>query len=184
MDWTALLLSHWQVKLVSITLIVAYVIDAKQLKVPNWITFPLAISGVAYWTIAQGWTGLGFSLLGLAAGLATLLPLYAFGGMGAGDVKLMAGAGAWVGMGLITQSFIVIALVGGLMAAVMILVSGRWRHHLRMAGVILGDVLRLRSATGCFDRATERKPTMTLLPYGIPVCIGAIGTFIQQGVLF
>ena len=184
MDWQSLLLDHWPVKLVSATLILAYVIDARVLKVPNWITFPLAFTGIAFHCFTSGWAGLGFAMMGLAAGLATLLPLYAVGGMGAGDVKLMAGAGAWVGMGLITSSFIANALVGGLMAVVMVALSGRTMHHLRMAGVIIRDIVTLKNPRVMFDRATERKPTMLLLPYGIPVCIGAITTFIHYGVLF
>ena len=184
MDWQALLLEHWPVKLVSLAFLIAYVPDAKDLRVPNWLTYPLAAGGLGYYTIAYGWDGFTMSLLGLVAGLMTLLPLYAFGGMGAGDVKLMAGAGSWIGYQMIIGIFIPIAMVGGLMAATMILISGRWRHHLKMAGVILGDLVRLRRPGACFERAAERKPTMTLLPYGIPICIGAIATFIRHDVLF
>ena len=41
------LLENWEVKLVAITLIVAAWIDGKELRVPNWITFPMALSGLA-----------------------------------------------------------------------------------------------------------------------------------------
>lgn len=183
MDWHSLLFDHWPIKFVSIVLVVAYVIDARGLRVPNWITFPLALSGIAFHTISHGLPGLGFALIGLFLGLATLLPLYAVGGMGAGDVKLMAGAGAWIGGALIIDSFIAIALVGGLMALVMVVISGGWRHHVRLAGVILREVVTLRDPRKMFDSALERKPTMLLLPYGIPVCIGAITTFLHHGLL-
>ena len=87
---------HWTVWLVTIVLIVAAVIDGFELKVPNWVTFPFILSGWVYSTLAFGWEGLGWSLLGTVVGLALLLPAYAIGGMGAGDVKLLAGVGAWV----------------------------------------------------------------------------------------
>ena len=85
----------WVVWLVTIVLVVAAVIDGKQLKVPNWITFPMILSGWVYSAYAFGFEGIGWSLVGTAVGLAVLMPAYAIGGMGAGDVKLMAGIGAW-----------------------------------------------------------------------------------------
>ena len=93
---------QWPIWTVSIVLVVAAVIDGIQLKVPNWITFPMIASGWIYSACAYAWggdswmVGLGWSLLGTAVGLALLLPPYAVGGMGAGDVKLLAGVGAWI----------------------------------------------------------------------------------------
>ena len=89
----------WHVWFVTITLVVAAVIDGYQLKVPNWITYPFIISGWVYsaaFSDFTGWEGLGLSLCGTAVGLALLLPPYAIGGMVAGDVKLLAGVGAWM----------------------------------------------------------------------------------------
>ena len=93
------LLDNWPIWVVTLTLIVAAVIDGLQLKVPNWITFPMIISGWVYSVVLSpyaGWEGLMYSVLGTIVGLALLLPAYAIGGMGAGDVKLLAGVGAWV----------------------------------------------------------------------------------------
>ena len=89
-------LPHWPVWIVTITLIVAAVIDGWKLKGPNWITFPMIIGGCIYSTVFFGWEGLSWSLIGTFTGLGLLLPAYAIGGMGAGDVKLLAGVGAWV----------------------------------------------------------------------------------------
>ena len=54
----------------------------------------MIISGWIYSGVAFGWEGLGWSLVGTVIGLALLLPAYAIGGMGAGDVKLLAGVGS------------------------------------------------------------------------------------------
>eukprot|EP00913_Durusdinium_trenchii_P013342 g12523.t1 len=93
MDWETIFLTNWPVKLVCLILIVAAWIDGKQLRVPNWITFPMVISGLIFNTCVAGWSGLGSGLIGMCVGLICLLPLYSVGGMGAGDVKLLAGVG-------------------------------------------------------------------------------------------
>ncbi|MHC4180779.1 MAG: A24 family peptidase [Planctomycetota bacterium] len=83
------LVANWHVWLLTVVLVVAAVIDGWKLKVPNWLTFPLVISGWVYSAAFFGWSGLGWSLVGTGVGLALLLPAYAIGGMGAGDVKLL-----------------------------------------------------------------------------------------------
>src|ERR1041384_3314318 len=110
---------NWPIWFVTITLVVAAVIDGLKLKVPNWITFPMIISGWIYcaaFSPDAGWEGLVYSLAGTVVGLALLLPAYAIGGMGAGDVKLLAGVGAWVGGMTTLYAFAVSAIVGGIIA--------------------------------------------------------------------
>lgn len=177
MDWLQVLFSHWDVALVSAVLIFAAYIDGKQLKVPNWITFPMVLTGLVYQTIAYGWTGCQASLLGIACGLACLLPLYSIGGMGAGDVKLMAGIGAWLGVATTWNSFLVTVVVGALMAVVMVMWSGRIRHHVTQFFHIAFEIFTIRDPKKLFAIAKERKSTMFLLPYGIPICIGSIMYF-------
>ena len=68
------LAANWPVWLLSAALVVAAVIDGWKLRVPNWITFPLIVSGWVYSAAYFGWAGLGWSLLGTAVGLALLCP--------------------------------------------------------------------------------------------------------------
>ena len=168
---------HSAVWFVSAILVIAAVIDGWKLKVPNWLTYPFAAAGLAY---TAGWGGasaLFWSLQGLALGLALLLVVYAIGGMGAGDVKLFAGVGAWVGPLATLYAFAALAVVGGVMAAAMIAWSGRWRKHWDTMQLIAFEVLTVRDPAQIAAAAAARKPTMTLLPYGIPICIGTIGYF-------
>ncbi len=183
MDWNELLINNWHVKLVSAILILAAWIDGKELRVPNWITFPMVLSGLIYSTCVGGLGGFGAGLAGMAMGLACLLPLYVVGGMGAGDVKLMAGIGAWLGWRITVEAFIVSALVGAVIAIVMVLIRGTWKKHYENLLTILSEWIVIRNPDELSRLAAERKATMTLLPYGIPICIGSIGYFLYLGLM-
>jgi prepilin peptidase CpaA len=197
------ILSHWPLTFICLAMIVAAVIDGWKLKVPNWLTFPLVISG---WLLGlvhscEGWFdidllppsagigGIGAALAGTAVGFALLLPVYSIGGMGAGDVKMQMGFGSWVGafygftnnaLSTIWWAFAVAVIIGGVMAAVMILVRGEYRQNLANTKEIVGDLLKAGSVTQVAENAAQRKPRMRLLPYGIPLCLGFVGYLIAQ----
>src|SRR5258705_4886630 len=135
---------NWTVWLLTVVLILAAVIDGFELKFPNWVTFPFILSGWLYSTLAFGWEGLGWSLLGTAIGLALLLPAYAIGGMGAGDVKLLAGVGAWVGGTITLYAFCVSAIVGGAIAIVMVLYRRAWNKHYWQFLTIWDEMVTIR----------------------------------------
>jgi prepilin peptidase CpaA len=180
-DNTLLVWSVWG--LVSVILVVAAVIDGRELRVPNWITFPLVISGWLASGIFFGFEGVAASLWGTAVGLGVLLPAYAIGGMGAGDVKLMAGVGAWVGASQTFWAFIVSAIIGAIIAVAMVAVSRKWQHHKKQFFGILTEIMVIRSPSKLSEIAAQRKPTMMLLPYGIPIAIGTIGYFAYLGMM-
>ncbi|TWT95973.1 Type IV leader peptidase family protein [Botrimarina colliarenosi] len=178
--------ANWPVWVVTVTLVVAAVIDGLQLKVPNWITFPMIISGWVFSaTLSEypGWEGLVYSLIGTAVGLGLLLPAYAIGGMGAGDVKLMAGIGAWVWGTVTAYAFAVSAIVGAVIAIGMVLTQKGWDKHHSQFWSILNEILTIKDPDQLAAIAKERKPRMMLLPYGIPIAIGTIAYFAWAGML-
>ena len=181
------LVNHWPIWVVTITLIVAAVIDGMKLKVPNWITYPMIIAGWIYSaTCVAGypwWEGLLYSLIGTAVGLALLMPAYAIGGMGAGDVKLLAGIGAWIWSKDTIYSFAVSALVGGVIAVIMVVLKKSWFKHKSQFWMICNEILTVKDPEKLAAIAAERKPTMMLLPYGIPIAIGTIAYFAATGML-
>ena len=183
MEITQYLIENWHIKAVSAILILAAWIDGRELKVPNWITFPMILSGLVYSTAVGGLGGLGAGLLGMAVGLLTLLPLYAVGGMGAGDVKLMAGIGAWLGWEITFAAFCVSTVVGAVMAVIMVLSKKKMAHHYENFLLILSEWMVVKNPYELSKIAAERKPRMMLLPYGIPICIGTIGYFIYNGMM-
>ena len=68
----------------------------------------------------SGWRGAGSALLGTAAGASVFLIFYLLGGMGGGDVKLMAGFGAVLGAKQLLEAALWTAGCGGVMALLVI----------------------------------------------------------------
>jgi prepilin peptidase CpaA len=193
------ILSHWPLWFLCVAMIAAAVIDGWKLKVPNVLTFPLILSGWALGILhdcglaeATGTGGIGASLAGTALGFALLFPVYAIGGMGAGDVKMQMGFGAWVGafygltapegepaaLGIILRAWCLAVLIGGILALGMILLRGQLRRNWSNTKEILGDLLTAPGVGEVNARAGRRKPRMHLLPYGIPLCLGFISYLI------
>ncbi len=183
-------LANWPLWVLSLAMVVAAVIDGWKLKVPNWLTFPLIFSGWLLglvhsigWLEGTGTGGIGASLAGTALGFALLLPVYAIGGMGAGDVKMQMGFGSWIGaffglgqgMQIIFYAFVAAVLIGGVLALIMIVVRGQYRRNVQNTRDIVGDLFKASSVGAVAGKAAERKPRMHLLPYGIPLCLGFVG---------
>lgn len=104
-----------------IGLISAGVMDVRSSRVPNLITFPLAFVGLGFHAISDSGHGIFFSVEGLGLGFILLIGFYVYGGMGAGDVKLLAAVGAVVGPINVFEGFIFAALLGGLYAVAMMI---------------------------------------------------------------
>jgi len=97
---------------VSVAVITGAISDYRGFRLPNRLTLPLVLSGLLWHSASGSADGLIRSLIGLFAACLPLLPAYAGGGMGAGDVKLMAGIGAWMGAVFALCVLIVAGLVG------------------------------------------------------------------------
>lgn len=93
--------------------LVAAVLDVRSFRVPNALTVPLLVGGLALQAATAGAAGLGTSLLGVLAAFAVLVGFYAMGAMGAGDVKLGMAVGAWLGAVPVLRALLVAALAGG-----------------------------------------------------------------------
>ncbi len=189
-DFIVNLSQSWPFWIVAMFAVTAAYVDGKELRVPNKLTFPMIISGwlysmVAYQLGGEGWyVGLLWSLAGTAVGLATLLPAYAIGGMGAGDVKMMAAIGAWVYCTHTLYAFCVSAVVGAILAVGMILYSGQIQRHWNQLVCITNEIVTVRNPETLSAIAADRKASMRLLPYGIPIAIGTVVYFLWAGLLF
>lgn len=104
--------------IICITLLVcmAAVWDVRRRRVPNVLVFPAAVLGIALQLALAGWQGGAAALGGLAVGLALLFPGYLLGTTGAGDVKLMAAVGTFLGPQDAALAALASIAVGGLIA--------------------------------------------------------------------
>jgi prepilin peptidase CpaA len=167
---------------VIVATLIAAATDIWKFKVYNALTLPLLLGGLTYHAATAGWSGLATSSLGLLFGFAALLVFYVMGGMGAGDVKLMAGIGAWLGMPLTFYVFVASGLAGGVYAVALLV----FRHGLQDAAIHmhilwlrlsafgrhLGNDARIEAEVKRDDRRSR------LIPFAAMVAVGVIATFV------
>lgn len=91
--------------------------------------------------------------------------------------------GAWVGTSDTLYAFAASAVTGGLIAIGMVLWKRSWHRHWLQFWTISNEIMQVRDPVALSAIARERKPTMLLLPYGIPLAIGSIAYFIWAGML-
>ena len=106
---------------------VACVFDLRTRRIPNLLTFGGAALAVLTAGAAHGLAGLAHALEGWLAGLVIFLPLFALGGLGGGDVKLLACMGAWLGPAQALWTALYAALAGGIAAIAVALATGYMR---------------------------------------------------------
>jgi prepilin peptidase CpaA len=143
--------------------------DAVTRRIPNWITLPAATAGLAWHAYRGGWWGLAMGLGGWLLGLAILLPFFALGGMGAGDVKLMAAVGALAGPQGLVVIFIYTGLLGGVAAVALAVSKGRLGAALRNTARLVGLLGR-----GRVGEASKIETAAGRLPYGAVIAAGCL----------
>ena len=158
-------------------------IDYAQRRVPNWLNAALIVVGFAVQAYFYGLGGMVSGFFGLLVGFGVLIIPWAMHGMGAGDVKLMAAIGVWFGPWMTFVSFAVGTALGGIIAAVMIVSSGRLQAACANLGVLLVKVQSRETAFGEFGSAKSfAEGGSQLLPYGVPLTIGSL--IVLAGVIF
>jgi prepilin peptidase CpaA len=159
---------------VLVVALIAVAFDVRTRRIPNWLTFGSALLALIYGAATAGLPGLGTAAAGWLAGAALFFPFFALGGMGAGDVKLLAALAAWLGPAESVWLAIFAAAAGGVLAFVVAVATGYLRTafgnmflmvmHWRTQGVTPVPGLTL---------ADSKSPR---LAYAIPIMIGVLCT--------
>ncbi|MBT2639965.1 prepilin peptidase [Bacillus sp. ISL-39] len=158
-----------------ITLIVICVItDLRERKIYNKVLFPFLLAGLALNTATDGIQGLTFALAGTAVGFSILLIPYLLGGMGAGDVKLLAVVGSLKGAVFVLTAAVYMALAGGILALLILFFRKGAINRLKQIGMFLGG---LRSGMKV-PHGLDKEALNTTYPYGVAIAIGALAAIV------
>jgi prepilin peptidase CpaA len=149
-------------------------IDYAQRRVPNWLNAALILVGFIAQAVYFGMQGVSTGFLGMATGFGLLIIPWLMNGMGAGDVKLMAAIGVWIGPWLTLCSFALGAILGGVAAVAMILSTGRLKMACANFGMILSKCSNMQTMFSEFGSAKSFGTTSQLLPYGVPLTGGTM----------
>lgn len=150
--------------------LVAAIWDLRTRRIPNLLTFGGAIAGIAAHAYVNGLSGAGTSAAGWLVGAACFFPFFVLGGMGAGDVKLLAAVGAWLGPSAAVWVALYSAIAGGAMG----LIVSLWSGYLTQAIVNIFWIFRFWRIEGPrpvpeLTLATHQGPR---LAYAVPVFTG------------
>ena len=160
-----------------IALGIAVYYDLRFRRIPNWLTLSALVAGIGYHAITGGFAGLGLSLLGMAAGFGCFFLFYIAGGMGAGDVKLMAAIGSLIGPRDVLFAAAYTAIAGGVYALILIVAKKENRKALARYGIMAKALL----TTGHFA-PIPRDESMKTTPlcYGVAIAIGTLAVLVQR----
>jgi prepilin peptidase CpaA len=176
-------MTHLQTELVypagaSLCAVVGSVFDVKSRRVPNFVTGTGFLLGLSLHLALGGWTQLLTSFAGgLICGLVFLM-FYLAGGMGAGDVKLIAATGAIAGFSQIAYLLVLTAIAGGILAVGLALIRGRLRETVMNVAVLAThhshEGLRPHPDLNVTNVQTLR------LPYALAIAAGSLLTLYFQ----
>lgn len=154
---------------VQLIVLVAAWTDVRTRTIPNSLTVPAAALGL-FASAAGGLGGIVWSVGGWVTGLAVFLPVYLLRGLGAGDVKLLAACGAWLGPVGTLHAAILAAITGGALAIATAVASGALPRVLTNIGTLIQfwAVMGVRP----FPALTLEHASGPRLPYAVPIAIG------------
>jgi prepilin peptidase CpaA len=159
--------------LLGILVVVAAIFDIRYRRIPNWLVLAGIVAGFTWNAYSSHGSGLVRAAGGLGLGFILYFPLYLLRARGAGDVKLLAAAGAITGPGNCFWLFLLTAILGGLIAVVLVTFRGRARKTFFNVAWIMRDLLHFRAP---YQSNAELDVTTTKgmrLPHGAMIAVGA-----------
>lgn len=146
--------------------------DVRVKRIPNRLTYSGLLAGLVVRLAVSGWPGLRGGLLGVVLGGGLFFALFLLGGMGGGDVKLMAAVGAWAGIMQTAYVVLLTAMAGGVLALVYIV------SHKQVSLALTNTVELLRhhmtSGFQTHPALNVREPNSLRIPYGLAIAVGTL----------
>ncbi|SRR6266404_2651462 len=154
-----------------ITFVVACcAVDVRIRRIPNAISAPAILAGLLLNTWYFGMNGLLASTGGVVVMGAVLIAPFALGGIGAGDVKMMAAVGAFLGPRLAAFGLALGMALGGVIMGVHLLRIGRFREKIGALQLMISSAILMRSTHPL--RVAAENPGAISLPYSVPLALG------------
>lgn len=158
--------------------------DFQSYRIPNAIVFwgaglglllnAVMPEGFGFANLIPGGVGLLNAAAGLAIGLVVLLPMYLLRAMGAGDVKLMAMVGAFLGPDDVVGAILATFIAGGVLSIAYAWKIGVLRRTLQNIHFILySNAVKL--AGGCLPTLEDAPQTAAKFPYAAAIAVGTLG---------
>ena len=156
----------------SLFVFICTITDLRSRRIPNSLSGPALLTGVSVNWLLSGPAGLVHSLAGMLLLILLLIAPFALGGIGGGDVKMMAAVGAWLGPRLGAASVTAGVVIGG---AIMV-------AHLARTRQLTATLQRIRNMllSACVARSlaplrvSASAPQAIALPYSIPLALGTL----------
>jgi len=144
--------------------------DVRYRRIPNLLVAGLLIGGLTINISFGGLSGGLASVEGLGLAFLPMFLIHLFGAMGAGDVKLFGAVGAVVGVSLVPLTFVIVVMLGAVLAIYTMLRSGTVFSTLHgvlriFVGIMPGWEMPR------FAIPSDRKHT---IPYGVAIMLGSL----------
>jgi prepilin peptidase CpaA len=157
----------------------AAVTDLAMRKIPNVLILSgLLLALILHLLAGQPWAPVTQWLAGCLAGFFLFLPLYLLRGMAAGDVKLMAMVGAFSGPAAALRIAVLSYLIGGVLALLLLLWSGRWRDSWRNLAQLCKPLLLRLLGVPLLPVPLAPSVSVGGIPYGVAIALGTIGVVV------
>jgi len=148
--------------------------DIRYRRIPNWLVLTGMIAGFLWNLYSSGWSGLGHAAAGFGLGFALYFPLYLLRARGAGDVKLLAAVGCITGPGNCFWIFLLSAILGGVIAMVILVWHKRVQHTFFNLSFMMNDLAKLKAPYKSSEELDVTTSKGMRLPHGVTILVGVV----------